>query len=154
MEKEKQQNNIFIHTNYFIQFNTQEYFFKELRMKKYKIISIWIGKGLLICSLVSCVSTTTIRVIDQSERIDPNVKIYVNGEYKGKGEITHSDTNIVGSTNHISLKKKGCRTSNKTLSRSEKLNIGALIGGIFFIIPILWIMGYNPSHTYEFECDQ
>lgn len=108
----------------------------------------------LIIALVSCASTTTIRVTDESDSIDRDVKIYMDGSYKGKGEVIYSDTKVVGSTTRVTLKKKGCRNNTRSLSRSEQLQVGALIGGIFFLVPFLWIMGYNPMHSYEFQCDE
>jgi hypothetical protein len=27
--------------------------------------------------------------------------------------------------------------------------VGAIIGGIFVFVPFLWVMKYNPTHTYE-----
>ena len=104
--------------------------------------------------LISCASTTTIRVTDQDDSIDRDVKIYIDGSYKGKGEVVYSDTKIVGSITQVTLKKKGCRSNIHSLFRSEKLQIGALIGGLFVWVPFLWIMGYNPMHLYEFQCEK
>ncbi len=106
----------------------------------------------LITALVSCASTTTIRAVDQSGDVDKNVKIYVDGSYRGNGEVSYSDSKIVGSMTHVRLKKRGCRSKTRNLNRSGRLHVGALIGGIFFLVPFLWIMGYNPMHSYEFEC--
>ena len=108
---------------------------------------------LLISALVSCASTTTIRVTDKNDSIDRDVKIYLDGSYKGRGEVMHSDTKIIGSSTSVSLKKEGCRSNNHIFSRSEQLQVGALVGGIFFVVPFLWIMGYNPLRSYEFECE-
>ena len=108
----------------------------------------------LITALVSCASTTTIRAIDQNGDVDKNVKIYVDGSYQGKGKISYSDSKIVGSTTKVKLKKEGCKSDVRNISRSEKIHIGALIGGFFFFVPFLWIMGYNPMHSYEFQCDE
>lgn len=120
-------------------------------MKKYIIKAF----GLMaIISFISCTSTTTIRALKTSGDVDRDVKIYLDGGYVGKGEVTHSDTKIVGATTDITLKKQGCRSSNRHFSRSERLSVGALVGGIFFLIPFLWVMEYNPVHSYEFECDK
>lgn len=108
----------------------------------------------LSVALLSCASTTTIKAVDQSGRVDRDVKIYMDGSLKGRGEIIYSDTKIVGSTTQVHLKKEGCDTNTFNLSRTEKLMAGALIGGLFIWIPLLWIMGYNPMHSYEFNCDR
>ena len=64
-----------------------------------------------MASLISCASTTTIQAIDSDSSIDQDVKIYLDGSYRGKGEVLYSDTKIVGSTTQVSLKKPNCRTS-------------------------------------------
>ncbi len=102
---------------------------------------------LLVLIFASCSSTTTIIVSDK------DAKVYVNGEYKGKGTASHSDTKIVGSSSVITLKKKGCETQTHYFTKNEKLDYGALVGGIFLIVPFLWIMKYKPMHIYEMECD-
>ena len=114
----------------------------------YRLISI-----VLSVSLISCSSTTAIRAVNSRGDVDRGVRIYIDGNYKGKGETSHSDTKIVGMTTHIQLKKEGCQNQTFSLSRSERLSVGALIGGIFFWIPLLWVMGYNPSRNYEFQCE-
>ena len=50
---------------------------------------------LILLNLVACSSTTMIRSTDQ------DAKIYVDGEFKGKGSVTHTDTKIVGSTTNV-----------------------------------------------------
>lgn len=107
----------------------------------------------LSAALISCASTTTIRAVDENGSIDRDAKIYIDGSYQGKGEILYSDTKIVGSTTSVNLKKEGCRVATYSLSRSEKLQVGALIGGIFSLVPLLWIMGYNPMHSYTLNCE-
>ena len=109
---------------------------------------------ILITTLISCASTTTVRVVDENDSIDSNVKIYLDGSYKGKGEVIYSDTKIVGSTTNVTFKKKDCRNTSHHFSRSEQLQVGALIGGLFSLIPLLWVMGYNPTHSYEFQCER
>ena len=108
---------------------------------------------LLVASLISCASTTTIQAVDSDSSIDQDVKIYMDGSYRGKGEVLYSDTKIIGSTTQVNLKKSNCRTTTHILQRSEQVNVGVLIGG-FFLWPLwLWVMGYNPLHSYEFNCD-
>ena len=96
---------------------------------------------------VSCSSTTKISSSDREARI------YVNGEYLGNGSAVYSDQKIVGSTNTVTIKKKGCRDNNYTFARSEELDVGACIGGVLAFAPFLWIMKYKPIHSYDFECD-
>ena len=112
---------------------------------------LWLG--FLTGTLISCASTTTIRVTDKKDSVDRQVKIYMDGSYQGSGEVQYSDTKIIGSTTDILLKKEGCRSQRQTLSRSEQFNVGAFIGGLFVWPVLLWVMGYNPLHSYEFQCE-
>lgn len=90
-----------------------------------------------------CASTTLI----QSE--PTGAKVYMNGEYKGVTPLSYSDTKIVGSVTHLTLEKEGYEPFQTFLSRNESADVGAIIGGIFFVVPFLWTMKYNPVHTYE-----
>lgn len=91
----------------------------------------------------SCSSNTLIQS-------DPSgAKVYMNGEYKGVTPYSYSDTKIVGSTTEVRLEKEGYEPLYTMLSRNESADVGAIIGGIFFLFPFLWTMKYNPVHTYE-----
>ena len=110
--------------------------------KTTKIVSL-----LLVFSifLSSCASTTII----QSE--PSGAKVYLNGEKIGTTPYNHRDTKIIGSDNNIRLEKEGYETLNVTFSRNEKVDVGAVIGGLFFLFPFLWTMKYKPTHTYELQ---
>ena len=49
------------------------------------------------------------------------------------------------------LKKDGFEPKHAVITRNAKLNVGALIGGIFFLIPLLWVMDYEHDVTYELD---
>ena len=99
--------------------------------------------GLSVVMLfTSCASTTTINSTPS------NASIYIDGELIGTTPFTHSDTKIVGSTTTIKLEKEGYRDLNTSISRSEEADIGAIIGGCFFLIPFLWTMKYRAVHSY------
>lgn len=93
----------------------------------------------------SCSSTTII----QSE--PSGAKVYMNEEYKGVTPLTYSDTKIVGSVTTLRLELEGYETLNTLLSRNETVDVGAIIGGVFFLFPFLWTMQYNPTHMYELK---
>ena len=93
----------------------------------------------------SCSSTTLI----QSE--PSGAKVYMNEEYKGVTPLTYSDTKIVGSVTTLRIEKEGYETFNTLLSRNERVDVGAIIGGLFVLVPFLWTMQYNPTHTYELK---
>ena len=99
-------------------------------------------------SLAACSSTTLIR------SSDPDSEIYVNDEYRGTEEIYWRDTKIVGTRTRVKIKKEGCQPQEYSFARDESFDGGACIGGIFVLVPFLWIMKYKPMHEYEFECEK
>lgn len=99
----------------------------------------------VVVLFASCSSSTLI----QSE---PNgAKVYMNGEYKGTTPYSYTDTKIVGSSTQLRVEKEGYETLNTILTRNESADVGAIIGGIFFLFPFLWTMKYNPVHIYELK---
>ena len=106
-------------------------------------------KMLLIMSALmmgACSSTTLIRSTDS------NAKIYVDGELKGTGTATHTDTKIIGSTTSVRLEKAGCEPQFFNFSRNEEFDAGACAGGVFVLVPFLWVQKYKPERTYEYNC--
>ena len=93
--------------------------------------------------LTSCASTTII----QSN--PSGAKVYLNGEPVGTTPYIHRDTKIVSSTTTVKLEKDGYDPLNTSFSRDEEVDVGAIIGGIFVLVPFLWTMKYKPTHTYE-----
>lgn len=93
--------------------------------------------------LSSCASTTLIRSEPRG------ATLFINGEKVGTTPYQHTDTKIVGSTNHVVLKKEGYEDFVTVFSRDEEADVGAIIGGIFFLFPFLWTMKYKPEHSYE-----
>lgn len=91
----------------------------------------------------SCGSSTMIQSSPGS------AKLYLNGETVGNTPYTYRDSKIVGSTTTVKLEKEGYETLNTSYSKNEEADVGAIIGGIFFLFPFLWTMKYKPSRTYE-----
>lgn len=67
----------------------------------------------------------------------------------GKTPYRHSDTKIVGSTTSVRLELEGYEALNTSFSRDETVDVGAIIGGLFVLVPFLWTMKYDPIHNYE-----
>jgi uncharacterized protein YceK len=114
----------------------------EMKTKKmtFRVISLLLA----ICILLSgCASTTMIHSIPDG------AKVYLNEELAGTTPYLHSDTRIVGSTTRVRMEKEGYETLHTSFSRDEEVDAGAIIGGIFFLVPFLWTMKYKPAHTYE-----
>jgi len=93
--------------------------------------------------LASCTSTTLI------ESVPSGAKLYINEEPVGTTPYTYSDTKIMFTSSFVRLEKEGYEPLTTTFTRDEEVDVGAIIGGIFFYVPFLWTMGYKPVHTYE-----
>lgn len=100
---------------------------------------------ILALSVTACASTTAINSQPSG------AVLYLNGEKVGTTPYTHSDTKIIGSTNTVVLKKEGYQDFSSTFSRNENVNAGAIIGGVFALVPFLWAMDYKPSYNYEMQ---
>ncbi len=109
---------------------------------KNKAITLLLASSIL---LASCSSTTLI----QSN--PSGAKVYLNGEPVGTTPYTHKDTKIVGSTTTVQLEKEGYDPLHTSFSRDEAVDVGAIIGGLFVLVPFLWTMKYKPTHTYELK---
>lgn len=96
--------------------------------------------------VTACSSTTMIR------STDPQAKIYVDSEFKGTGTVTHTDTKIIGSTTSVRIEKPGCEPQFFNFARNEEFDAGACAGGVFVLVPFLWIQKYKPEHVYEYSC--
>lgn len=102
--------------------------------------------ALLLAVLVlftSCASTTMI------QSIPSNASVYVDGMYMGKTPYAYSDESIVGTCHSLRISKEGYEDFNTYLCRNEQADVGAIIGGVFFLFPFLWTMKYFPERTYE-----
>lgn len=105
-----------------------------------RMVSLLLASSIL---LTSCASTTIIQTTPTG------AKVYLNGEQVGTTPYTHQDTKIVGSTTSVKLEKEGYEPFNTAFSRDEEVDVGAIIGGFFVLVPFLWTMKYKPTHTYE-----
>jgi hypothetical protein len=113
-----------------------------------KFVLSFVASCLAFASILGCSSST---IIHSS---DPETKIYVDGMNMGKGTVTYSDTKIVGSTTTVMLKKDGCEPQTFLFSRNEEFDAGACAGGVFLLVPFLWVEKYRPQHNFDFECDK
>lgn len=97
----------------------------------------------VIFLLASCASTTMI------QSSPSGAAVYIDGEKVGTTPYSHTDTKIVASSTHITLKKEGFQDLNVTMVRNEEVDAGAVVAGIFVWVPFLWTMKYKPVHNYE-----
>ena len=78
-------------------------------------------------SLTSCSSTTVMNSKPQG------AKLYMDGQFKGETPFPYSDTKIVGSTTTIKLTLPGYEPFDGILSRNERADVGAIVGGALFL---------------------
>jgi len=95
--------------------------------------------------IAGCSSTTILHSVPSG------AKLYVNDEYRGTTPYVYRDQKIVGSSTAIRLSLVGYKDLNTVLQRDERLHVGALVGGFFFVVPWLWVMQYERSHTWELQ---
>lgn len=107
-----------------------------------RAMTLFLALAIFFCS---CSSTTII------QSTPSEAKVYLNGEYVGTTPHRHSDTKIVGSSTQVTLEKEGYEDFNTVFARDEKLDVGALIGGLFVLVPFLWVMKYKPNRTFEMK---
>ncbi len=101
---------------------------------------------MVLLAASACSSTTVIR------SSDPDARIFVNGEYIGTGQATYTDRKVAFSKNEVELRKEGCESQQHSFARNEKPDGGAIVGGIFVLVPFLWVTQYKDERAYVFEC--
>ncbi len=96
-------------------------------------------------AFAGCMSSTVI----QSQ--PPGAQVFLNNVPVGTTPYTMSDANIVGSTTLVRLEYPGYQPLTTFIARSEEVEPLALLTGIFLLVPLLWVMGYSPSHFYQLQ---
>jgi hypothetical protein len=109
-------------------------------MKKgIRSISFFLALSILFAS---CSSSTMI------QSSPSKAKVYIDGSLVGETPYLHTDSKIVGSSMVVKLEKEGFNPLIATITKDEEVNVGAIIGGLFVVVPYLWIMKYQPEHNY------
>jgi hypothetical protein len=106
-----------------------------------------IALGMAFFFLFGCASSTLIK------SNPPGAKLVLDGQDLGETPYTYSDRAAAGTMRTVTLKKEGYKDFNGTIKR-EQLSVGALIGGIFLLIPLIWILEYPPQYNFEMEKKQ
>ncbi len=94
--------------------------------------------------LLGCGSTTVIKS-NPSE-----AKLYLDGQFKGETPHTYGDRAAAGTMRTVTLKKEGYKDFTGHIKR-EQLSVPALIGGIFLIIPLIWVLEYPSEYIFEMD---
>ena len=110
------------------------------------------NKTIATAKALVCLSTALLYACASTTKIDTTpdgATVYINGEKAGTTPFTYTDTKIVGSAVQVKLKKEGYEDFQATLTRNEEPDVGAIVGGVFTLVPLLWCMKYKPTHAYE-----
>jgi len=107
-----------------------------------KFICILLASAILVSS---CASTTLFQTTPTY------ATVYVSEQKVGTTPYKYTDRKIAGSSTSVTIKKDGYKDLYILLKRNELLHVGALIGGIMFLYPLLWLKKYNPVHIYDLE---
>ena len=105
-----------------------------------KFLSIALVASILF---TSCASSTLI------QSYPTGAKVYINGEPCGVTPYWHTDSKITGSITNVDLVKEGYEPLYSSFSKTEQVNVGAIIGGIIIWPIFLWTMEYKPTHNYD-----
>ncbi len=97
--------------------------------------------------LAGCTSSTVIKSHPSG------AKVTIDGKLVGKTPITYADKAIVGSSHNVVLSLAGYKTTHAKFARNGQANVGAIIGGVFFLFPFLWTMDYDDSYMFELEAE-
>jgi PEGA domain len=81
----------------------------------------------------------------------PGARVTINGMVVGQTPYTLTDTKIVSSQTPIRFEYPGYAPIDVMLVRNEELDPLPLIAGLFTLIPLLWVMRYQPAHLYTFQ---
>ncbi len=109
-------------------------------MKKgIRSISFFLALTILFAS---CSSTTMI------QSSPSKAKVYLDGAFVGETPYLHRDSKIVGSSMVVKIEKEGFTPLVTTITKDEEVNVGAIIGGLFVVVPFLWTMQYQSAHNY------
>ena len=104
-------------------------------------------KSIVLCTMSSLVAGCTSTTVIHSR--PEGATVYVDDMNVGKTPYTQKDTKIVGTQISLRLKMEGYEPFETHICKDEKADVGAIIGGCFFLFPFLWTEGYLPEHTYD-----
>ena len=94
--------------------------------------------------LIGCASTTLIK------SNPPGAKLQVDGKVVGETPHFYTDKAVAGTVRTVTLKKEGYKDFNGYIER-EKLSVPVLIGGIFLLVPFVWVLEYPSRYHFEME---
>ena len=94
-----------------------------------------IKKSIALFTMISSIAGYSSMTVIHSR--PEGARVYVDNVYVGKTPYTYKDMKIVGSKTPLELKMDGYRPLETHLSKSEKPDVGAIVGGVFFTFHFL-----------------
>jgi hypothetical protein len=98
-----------------------------------------------LCAFTGCASSTVLQTQP------PGATVAINGAIVGRTPYTLTDTKIVGSSTPIRFEYPGYAPLDVNLTRNEEVDVLPLIGGLFVLVPFLWVMKYQANHNYQLQ---
>jgi len=94
--------------------------------------------------LCGCASTTLLKSNPSG------AKIQVDGQVVGETPQFYTDKAVAGTSKTVTLKKEGYKNLDSYIKR-EKFSVPNLIGGIFLLVPFVWILEYPSQYNFKME---
>ena len=94
--------------------------------------------------LFGCASTTLLK------SNPPGAKLQVDGQVVGETPQFYTDKAVAGTSKTVTLKKEGYKDFDGYIKRDE-FSVPNLIGGIFLLVPFVWILEYPSQYTFNME---
>jgi hypothetical protein len=105
-----------------------------------KIMSL----AMIFFVLFGCGSTTLLK------SNPPGAKIQVDGYTVGETPQFYTDKAVAGTSKTVTLKKEGYKDFDGYIKRNQ-FSVPNLIGGIFLLVPFIWILEYPSQYTFNME---
>jgi hypothetical protein len=104
----------------------------------------WIALVMVFFFLFGCSSTTLLKSNPSG------AKIQVDGYTVGETPQFYTDKAVAGTSKPVTLKKEGYKDFDGTIKRDE-FSFTNLIGGIFLLVPFVWLFEYPTQYTFIME---
>lgn len=110
-----------------------------------RINTYFIPLIVVVIFIASCTSSTRIT------SDPPNATVIIKGNVVGETPYVYEDSKISFSKTPVTLQMEGYEDFHTVLVKDEEVDVGAIVGGIFFYWPFIWTFGYQPDHHYVLQ---
>jgi hypothetical protein len=102
------------------------------------LLGLWLSFFLIGCSSMTVINSNP-----------QGAQVFLGEELLGETPFTYSDRKIFNSETEFVLKKDGFADYRTSIRRNEVTDWGACVGGVFTLVPFLWIKEYKAERTYD-----